>query len=219
MLFKDHVIEFYKNFEKPDGLPKNVVIHNPFEDAARREAIEAFYEKFFADTQVRVHILGINPSKLTSTSTGVNYTDGFALASYCGIDNQFSKSRELTSDFFYRVVQAMGGAGQFYERIFAWAMMPLSITNNGNYTNYYDLIENIGVEEIVRKNISWISKLPSTGKAVILGSGENMKYFQSLEGSPFGYNEVIYLPHPRWILQYNRKNIDKYLKMYIDALS
>lgn len=219
MLFRDQVIDFYSNFQNPRNLPEGVVIHNPFDDAGRRAAIQSFYDKFFADDRVRIHILGINPSKITSTSTGVNYTDGFALANYCGIDNEFSKGRELTSDFFYQVVQAMGGAKEFYSRVFGWAMMPLSVTNKGSYANYYDLKIHEILEEIVKQNIKWTSNLPSNGRAVILGTGENTKKFQELEGSPFGYNEVKYLPHPRWILQYNRSKVDKYIEMYVNALT
>lgn len=219
MTYSKDVVDFYKNFQTSGRLPDGVVIHNPFDNAERRNAIERFYERFFADDNARIHVLGINPSKLNQTSTGVNYTDGFALEEFCGLQNGFSKGRELTSDFFYRVVLAMGGAEEFYARVFAWAMMPLSVTSSGGYVNYYDEDVEGALDEIVRQNVKWTSERPSTGRALIVGTGENKKSFEKLEGAPFGYNDVKYLPHPRWIMQYNRDSVDKYVGQYVDALS
>lgn len=200
MTLRDQIIEFYSNFRTTDVFSPGVQLHNPFDAPNRRSAIEQFCRSFYDDTSPRVHLLGINPSRLTNSSTGVNYTDGFALQEYCGIPNDFSKSRELTSSFFYRVVESFGGAATFYNRVFAWAAMPVAITNGETYANYYDVDDEI-VKEIVVDNLNWMLKLPSVGKLVILGSGENKKYLESLPGFPFGYNDVICLPHPRWIMQ------------------
>lgn len=219
MTYFEDVVDFYENFEIPAGLPDGVAIHNPFHDAQRRDAIERFYEKFFSDGNARIHLLGINPSKINQTSTGINYTDGFALEEFCGLQNGFSRGRELTSDFFYRVVLAMGGAEEFYARIFAWAMMPLSVTSSGGYVNYYDEDLEGALSDVVRQNVKWTSERPSTGRALIVGTGENKKVFENLDGTPFGYNDVKYLPHPRWIMQYNRNSVDKYVGQYVDALS
>jgi len=219
MTYYNDVIDFYSNFKIPVSLPDGILLHNPFEDAERKAAIEQFYTKFFSDDNARIHILGINPSKLNHTSTGINYTDGLALKEFCGLDNGFSKGRELTSDFFYRVVLAMGGAEEFYKRVFAWAIMPISVTSKGGYVNYYDQAVEGALNEVITENVRWTSRRPSTGRALIIGTGENKKGFQNLEGSPFGYNDVKYLPHPRWIMQYNRDRIDKYIEQYVDALS
>lgn len=219
MSIRNEVINFYKNFAPPPHLPADLELVNPYEHAERSEAIEAFYAKFFDDNNVRVHILGINPSRMNQTATGVNYTDGFALEEYCGIHNNFSKNRELTSNFFYKVVQAMGGASDFFARVFPWAMMPVTVTKKSNYANYYgnDVVEDL--KDLVEENVRWTSKLPSTGKLVILGSGENHKFFEEMQGSPFGYNEVRVVPHPRWVMQYNSSKLDHYIDQYVDALT
>lgn len=213
------VLGFYQGFEQPAGLPDNVSLENPYDNAQRHASIDAFYNKYFNDMNPRIHILGINPSRLTTTATGVNYTDGFALQEYCDLPNDFSKTRELTADFFYRVVLAMGGTDDFYSTIFPWAMMPVTVTKKGNYANYYsnDIVEDM--KSLVVENIKWTSELPRTGRVVILGTGENQKVFNSLPGSPFGYNDVRVLPHPRWIMQYNRDKVDKFVADYVDALS
>jgi hypothetical protein len=217
--FRNRVTEFYQTFSAPTSLSADIELINPYEDSSRRRAIEEYYAKFFNDENVRVHILGINPSRMHPTATGVNYTDGYALENFCGIENSFSKSRELTSDFFYQVVDAIGGAEEFFGRIFPWAMMPVTVTKKGNYANYYgnDVVEDL--KDLVRENVKWTSQLPSTGRLVILGSGENQKFFENLPGSPFGYNDVRVVPHPRWVLQYNRANVDKFIGQYVDALT
>lgn len=217
MNFCKEVIEFYQKFEN-GVLPEGVVIHNPISTMERRIAIDAFYEKYFDDEKSRVHVIGINPSKINNTSTGVNYTDGFALLNYCGINNDFSKSRELTADFFYKVVMAAGGSEIFYKEVFPWALMPLSITKDGSYINYYDCSVQEALKDIVEENMRWVSKLPSRGRLVVLGKGENLKSFKNLSGTPFGYNTVLSLPHPRWIMQYNRDKVDQYIDIYLESI-
>lgn len=213
------VIKFYRSFTPPPGLSSDVELINPYDNEERREAIEQYYAKYFDDEDARIHILGINPSRMHPTATGVNYTDGFALAEYCGIENNFSKNRELTSDFFYRVINVMGGASEFFGRVFPWAMMPVTVTKKGNYANYYsnDVVEDL--KHLVEENVKWTSRLPSSGRLVILGTGENQKFFESMRGSPFGYNDVRVVPHPRWIMQYNRGKVGKFIEQYQDALS
>ena len=219
MTFATRVIEFYENFAAPPGLPNDVSLINPYRNDSRKEAIDSYYSKYFDDGNVRHHILGINPSRMNKTATGVHYTDGYALENYCKIDNEFSKARELTSDFFYRVISAAGGPENFFSRVFPWAMMPVTVNSKGNYANYYasDIVEDLS--KLVESNVQWTAKLPSTGRLVILGSGENEKFFQKLPGAPFGYNDVRVLPHPRWIMQYNRTKMDNYIELYISALN
>lgn len=219
MSIRNEVIDFYQKFVGPSKLPTDLELINPYADEDRRNAIHSFYDKYYDDSKVRVHVLGINPSRMHKTATGINYTDGFALSEYCGIDNSFSKTRELTADFFYRVVNAMGGPSEFFARIFPWAMMPVCVTKQGDYANYYEesVVEHL--RDLVEENVRWTSKLPSTGKLVILGTGENHKFFEGMPGSPFGYNEVRVVPHPRWVMQYNRSKLDDYIDQYIEALS
>lgn len=220
MTIGEEVVKFYENFGLQSTLPEGVEVHNPFDDPKKRSAIIEFCQKYYADSNGRTHILGINPSRMTATTTGVNYTDGYALKYYCGIDNEFSASRELTSDFFYRVVEKMGGADTFYKTTFAWAIMPLSVTKEGGYENYYEESLLMYLLDIILSNMAWLqTSIPSTGKAVVLGTGENKKSFGQLAGHPFGYDQVEYLPHPRWVMQYNRAKLDHYTDLYVKALT
>lgn len=217
MNYSDSVLRFYRDFAVGDVFDNALQLHNPYDAPSRQAVMTAFYEKYFNDDKSRIHILGINPSRLNNTSTGIHYTDGFSLQNYCGIPNDFFKSRELTSDFFYRVVEKMGGANEFYANVFPWAAMPVALTEHGKYANYYE-VENDRVEQIVSANIEWLTTLPRRGKLVVLGLGENRARIKKLDGFPFGYGEVHYLPHPRWVLQYNRAKLEHFIEMYIDAL-
>ena len=219
MTIADHVLNFYQSFAPPLRMPNGTVLHNPFLDRARQQAITEFYKKFFEDNAPRVHLYGINPSRINDSSTGVHYTDGYALDAFCGIPNSFSKGRELTSRFFYQVVERAGGATVFYKRVFAWALMPISITRFGEYKNFYetDIVEFFLGS--VKENIEWVrDKVTSDGRVIILGTGDNKDAFEKLEGFPFEYENVYYLPHPRWVLQYHSSDAEKYIDLYLEAL-
>ena len=212
----EQVIEFYENYPRTDIFSLPLQLHNPFDAPSRSLAIRAFYEKFYNDRQPRTHILGINPSRLTASSTGVHYTDGYALEEFCEIRNEFSKGRELTSSFFYEVVNRYGGANRAFDKIFAWAALPVALTVNGKYANYYE-IKDENINTLVKSNIDWMASIPSNGRLVVLGVGENKDHLEQIDGFPFHYTEVIYLPHPRWILQYNRNKLDYYIELYLKA--
>lgn len=219
-MISDEVINFYTSPPFSTVGTNHLQIHNPFSDQDRQKAITSFCKKYYDDDNRRIHLLGINPSKINNTSTGVNYTDGFALENFCEIDNKFSKTRELTSKFFYNVVENMGGSSEFYSRVFAWALMPLSITKGGSYVNYYDKEVVEAIRDVIISNILWLGdRIPNNKRAVVLGIGENKKAFSKMDGYPFIYDHIEYLPHPRWIMQYKSNDLDKYIAMYAKALS
>ena len=200
-------------------MPEGVELHNPFEDLARRIAITRFCEIYYGDDRPRAHLVGINPSRLTKTSTGVNYTDGYSLETFCNIQNDFSKKREVTARFFYQVVEAYGGCTKFYGDVFAWAAMPIGVTRHGKYKNYYDSELLPSLEEVVIKNLEWMRNVPSNGTLIVIGIGQNKDFIENLDWINKFYRKVVYLPHPRWIVQYKSRDIDKYISMYMDALS
>lgn len=220
MSVRREVLAFYESLNADAFARGNVSIHNPFDDERRRAAITAFCERFYDDAAPRIHLLGINPNQPADTSSGVHYTDGYALDVHCGIPNGFSKGRELTSRFFYLVVEAFGGAAAFYRSVFAWSVMPVCVTEVGEYRNYYDERIYETVRPLVRGNMEWLrDRIPGDGRAVVLGTGENKASFERLDGFPFGYRNIVYLPHPRWILQYHSNELDKHVERYVEALS
>jgi len=55
-------------------------------------------------------------------------------------------------------------------------------------------------------------------KVVCLGEGKNYKYLDRLNNENHLFNEIITLPHPRWIMQYNYKERENFIKEYVISL-
>lgn len=58
-------------------------------------------------------MLGINPGRLGAGSTGICFTDTKRCEADLGFPVEGMRTHEPSSDFFYRVVRAAGGAEAF----------------------------------------------------------------------------------------------------------
>ena len=87
--------------------------------------------------------------------------------------------------------------------------------------NYYDDIDLFNKWK--NKIVEWIKfevKNIATKKiCVIIGKGKNQKFFELLNKEYKFFDEIIVLPHPRWILQYRSKEKNYYIKTYIKTLN
>ena len=52
-----------------------------------------------------------------------------------------------------------------------------------------------------------------------IGSGENFKFLTKINEQYKFFDKIIALEHPRFIMQYNSKDRNKYLNKYINALN
>jgi hypothetical protein len=203
-------------------LPEAVQIMNPFTDAGSWQLTEAFYNKFYNDTHKRIFIFGINPGRFGGGVTGVPFTDPIRLKEICGIDNNLPQKPELSSLFVYAVIEAYGGAKAFYHNFFITALSPLGFTKNGINLNYYDDKELLKDSEpfiidCINRQLQTIKT--TTDVCYCLGEGTNYKIFQRLNEKHQFFKQIIPLPHPRWVMQYRRKKIDEYVKLYIEKLN
>jgi len=214
--FSQRVLAFYETLDKFRWVTPDVAVLSPLNDEKRTEAVRAFYEKFFSDNDPRVYWLGINPSRVRRTSTGVPYTDGFALETFCGIENDFDKRRELTSDFFYRFVEAYGGSAAFYKRHYPGAAFPLSILRKDKYCNYYDRDLPAEFSESVPGLLKQQAEIGSAGVLIIIGSGDNARILGRLNDELKLFNVVHVVEHPRYIMQYKSADLDSYVAKYVD---
>ena len=218
--FSERVIRFFDTLEKPKNLPSDVEIVYPYKDSSVKQAVNDFYNTFFNDHKERIFVLGINPGRFGSGMTGIPFTDPVALEERCNISNSFDKKRELSSEFVYKFVDLYGGPKKFYADFFLSAVSPLGFVRDGKNYNYYDdptlykMLQPFIVQTL-KEQVSFGAKTT----VILFGSGKNQKFFTDLNNEHHFFNTVLTLEHPRYIMQYKRKNIDLYLKKYLDVFS
>jgi hypothetical protein len=209
-----------------DGLglpvvPEEVEVLNPLADPAVRAYAAQFYARFYGDRNQRVCILGINPGRFGSGTTGVPFIDPVSLRELCGIDNALPPRRELSAQFVEQVVRDWGGPGRFYRDFFITAVCPWGFTRGGKNYNYYDSPQLLASLEplLVAKLQEQLDTLPVSRRvAIVLGAGKNMAELDRLNAAHGFFEHVVALEHPRFIMQYRRKRVDEYIAQYRTAL-
>jgi hypothetical protein len=197
-----------------------VTVMNPYVEPEVKRYIRAFLDKYFSDKRERTLILGINPGRFGAGITGVTFTDPVALAEECGIPNQMARKRELSSIFIYSVINHLGGPKEFYRRFFVSAICPLGFTRGGVNLNYYDVrkLETAVTPFIVSSIEKQIAMGCSRDRVVILGRGTNAEFFRRLNTKHEWFDVVHAVDHPRFILQYRRKEEESYVRIYAEVL-
>jgi hypothetical protein len=226
MTFAEKVNSFNRSLNFRRRLPGGIQIMNPFrENPSILPITEEFYDKFYNDKNKRYLILGINPGRHGAGVTGIPFTDTIRLEKYCGIEINGFKSYETSSEFIYSMIDAYGGVKRFYSRYYINAICPLGFTKtnalgkNVNY-NYYDdkqltdIVSGFMLESL-RAQISFGIK---TDVCYSLGTGKNYKYLLELNIREKLFGKIIPLEHPRFIMQYKRKNLQYYIDKYMRLL-
>ena len=203
----------------------NYKIINPY-NKQTNEITKKFYNKFYNDNNKRRLILGSNPARRGTSVTGVPFEDAAHLQKETGIFIDHFYINKSSSNFLYDVIENYGGCEKFYNDFYMNFVFPLGIIKisskgtESNY-NYYDIknYEKIfskyiidSIKEILQFNID-------TSICYCIGSGKNYEYLEKLNKKYNFFNKIIPLEHPRFIMQYNSKNKDQYLKKYLDALN
>jgi hypothetical protein len=219
MTLADRILSFQKNLNLTIKLPRGVQAMNPYQDKIAFSLCEKFYRKFYDDEEQRTMILGINPGRHGGGITGIPFTDPVKLESL-GIQNDFQKKRELSADFVYQMIDAFGGAKRFYQTFYISAISALGFTKAEKNLNYYDVKS---LPELLDKFIVACMNLQLSwglNKKVCycLGEGENFKFLSKLNAKHFFFEEIISLPHPRFIMQYRRKKLDQFINLYLERL-
>jgi hypothetical protein len=181
-----------------------------------RGYVRAFLDAYFADNRPRVLVFGINPGRFGAGITGVTFTDPVALADTCGVANALPRRRELSSIFIYAFIARWGGVRPFYRRFFLTAVSPLGFTRQNTNLNYYDM------PALARRVMPFIASTMArqialggrADHAIVLGRGANLRFVEALN-ERHGFFRVIHaLEHPRWIMQYRRRHLARYLAKY-----
>jgi len=221
LTFADKILTFYKRLQIKERLPKGVEILNPYKDEKAFALCEQFYHRYYQDDLKRKIILGINPGRFGAGLTGIPFMDPLKLENLCGITNDFPKKAELSADFIHMVIDACGGLEHFFNEIYINSVSPLGFTFEGKNLNYYDtpaLLKSLQpfILSCLRTQVNFgINRQV----AYCLGEGENFKYLAKINGTEKFFEEIIPLPHPRFVMQYRRKFIQQYIDDYVRKLN
>jgi len=223
MTFGEQVLQFHQSLRPDWELPPGFELLFPYGEKATWDAMSDFYKKYYGDSRQRTFLLGINPGRFGAGITGIPFTDPVRLEEDCGIPNAFRKRQELSSVFVYQVVEAFGEAGAFYQKFYVTAICPLGFVKDGKNINYYDdkRLQQAVEPHIIQSIETQIRFGCNRKTAVCLGKGKNFKYFLALNKRLQLFEEIVPLPHPRWVMQYRRRRMEEfvgeYLKILLDA--
>lgn len=217
MFFSEKVIQFYKNLSTDIPIPSKFSWIDPMKNEETLLCIEKFYTKYYEDDNKRIGILGINPGRFGAGVTGVPFTDPKILEEQCQINNPFQKRFELSAEFIYEMINVHSNITEFYKRFFISSICPIGFIANGKNCNYYDDKKlTASVTPFIINTLNQQIQLGlNTNHVFILGKGKNYKFFLELNNKEQFFKNVHPLPHPRWVMQYNRKNKTNHIQDYI----
>ena len=220
MTFAKQILDFYFSLPKELPLPNGVETIYPYDNPETRDVMQRYFKKYYDDTNPRTYLIGINPGRLGSGITGIGFTDAYHLEEYCDIPNSFDKKTELSASFMFEVMAAYGGVEAFTKAFFFTTVMPLGLLKNGKNYNYYDDKETLEslepfITETLLKQMSFPQAKP---RIICIGQGKNLKYLQAFNKKHNCFESIDVVPHPRWVMQYRRKQMQKYIDVYLDAL-
>jgi len=217
--FAQKVLDYH--FALPTKLPltKGVEMIYPFSHPETISVMTRFFNKYYHDKHPRHFIFGINPGRFGSGITGIGFTDASHLESHCSISNSFSKRIETSSEFIYEVIDAYGGVSKFYEDFYITSVSPVGFTKAGNNYNYYDdKTLSKKLEKFIIHNIQTQLDFGQKNRDIIcIGQGKNLKYLQELNKRYKLFENIYALAHPRWVMQYKRKEKHKHIEAYVDV--
>jgi hypothetical protein len=221
MTFSEQILDFYFSIPKSLPLPNGVEIIYPFDNEETKRVMQTFFNKYYGDNKPRTYLIGINPGRLGSGITGIGFADAYHLEEYCNIPNSFDKRVEISAAFMFEVMEAYGGVEKFYKDFFFTTVMPLGLIKESKNYNYYDdpktqsALEPF-IEETLLKQMSFEQVKPNI---ICVGQGKNLKYLKAFNDKYKCFESIEVVPHPRWVMQYRRKEKEKHIQNYIDVLT
>ncbi len=217
----DNLIHFYQNLQPLKNLPKGIEVLFPQQNLDTMILVKKFFKKYFNDESLRRVMLGINPGRFGAGITGINFTAPKQLKENCGIVHSLKFSSELSAEFIYEVIEQYGGVKKFYRDWFIAAVCPLGFIKNGKNINYYDdkKLQSAVTSFIIDTLQEQLSFGFKTDYCICVGGEKNFKFLSNLNTEHNWFKKIIPLPHPRFILQYRRKQKDGYIHQYLSALN
>ena len=207
------------------SLPENYELMNPFLKGQAIKISTDFYNIFYNDSLTRKMIFGINPGRHGAGLTGVPFTDSKQLEKL-KINHRGIQSFEPSATFIYQVIEKFGGAKKFYQKFYFNSPLPLGLrqkNDKGNLVNanYYDNVKlQKSLENLIFYAMKKYQEMPiNLDIAFCLGQGKNYQYLQKINKEQKFFKNIIPLAHPRYVMQYQFKNLQKYQEDYLQKLT
>ncbi len=218
--WSQHLFDFYKNLQPPAVLPNEIQWLYPQQSTEVLSVLQTFLKKYYTDAAPRTLMLGINPGRFGAGITGVNFTAAKQLTVVCAIEHSFKKGSELSAEFMYAMMEAYGSVELFYQHFFIGSVCPLGFVKGGKNINYYDDKELLKVvEPFIINSINQLTNFGvNTDVCFSIGEEKNFKYLSKLNEQQGWFKKIIPLPHPRFIMQYKRKQVPEYIERYVTLL-
>lgn len=216
----EHLFQFYSSLQPKQKLPNKVQWLYPQQGEDVMQTVSRFLQKYFDDAEERTLLLGINPGRFGAGITGVNFTAAKQLTDDCGIDHPFGRGSELSAEFIYAMINAYGGPQSFYSRFFIGSVCPLGFVREGKNINYYDDkdLQKAVAPFIIQSIETQLSFPVDRSRCLCIGGEKNFRYLSKLNEAHNWFGQIIPLPHPRFIMQYRRRQVQPFIKLYLDAL-
>ena len=216
----DNLYNCYTELRPNESLPNDIAWLLPYKEKQVRELLRTFVRKFYNDSERRTLFLGINPGRFGAGVTGINFTAPRQLSEYCGIEHDLGTGSELSAEFIYAVIEAYGGTSKFYSKFFFGSVCPLGFVQHGKNLNYYDDKELWKtVQPFIIKSVSTLLSFNVDRQVCIcIGGEKNYRYLSLLNREHNWFKEIVTVPHPRFVMQYKRKNLQQYIQLYLDVM-
>ena len=220
--FADRQLALLRAFPLPPlPLPGGAEVRNSYLEPDVQAIVRAFARKFYAADAARVGIFGINPGRFGGGRTGVAFTDPVALRTLCGIGHELPRQRrELSSEFVYLFIEALGGPAEFYQHFYINSVYPLELTREGKNYNYYDapaLIKALWPD--MRRSLTEQTEQLNLRRDVAVSLGRrNGDFLRRLNDELGLFGRIEVLDHPRFLMQYRRKALADNVARYVEVL-
>jgi hypothetical protein len=218
--FGERIERFLTSLTLPITLPSGISVLDPYRDPVVQQIVHEFCQRFYASDSPRVAVWGINPGRFGAGVTGLSFTDPAALRTLYGIETSLQGRRELSAEFIERMIVAYGGPQSYYHDVYMSAISPLGFVKDGININFYDdpalkrAIIPFALESIAAAHEAGVR----SDVCVVLGTG-SLKAFVEREIRPvIGWKQVAYLEHPRYIMQYRRKEVPAFVEKYCGTI-
>lgn len=220
MTCAEHLILFYKNLNPIITLPNGIEWLHPQQSREVMNIVKIFCNKFYNDKNERTLLLGINPGRFGAGITGVNFTAAKQLTQNCNIEHSFKNGSELSAEFIYEMIEAYGGAKEFYSKYFIGSVCPLGFVRGGKNINYYDDKKLLhAVEPFIIKSMDLLLSFGVNKETCIcIGGEKNYTRLYALNEKKKWFKTIESVPHPRFIMQYRRKQKEFYINEYLNLL-